>query len=303
MPGHILRTRFVDYQKFHEMITRLHKEVRSDEVAYLFLLLQQTRDISNIQKSVIDLMEFIAILKLSKDDSRRSYSNKTSQIANNVEFWGDKNGNSTQRPHTAHARFQRSSTVDTVGTVDTDQNTKAGNRPYSSSGKQRSKGDKNDTVAETMGRLDRQSPSKANGGRMVLGCLSQEFAGESVAFALHSPVRPVRPHSSSARNSSSQKTYKYPQFSLDPKEMQAEMERGIAVPQLLRRDGGAENACRDRGNLIGIGGDWHQATSLHGGGGSTHPNPQDVTWRRASSVGQFHNEFTNKTTVASALGK
>jgi hypothetical protein len=79
-----MRTRYVEYDKFSEMICRLHRQAQPDHVGVLFNSLSQTIDVGGIIQSVVDLKAFLLLLKLAGTDSRRSFDDKSSKTAYEV---------------------------------------------------------------------------------------------------------------------------------------------------------------------------------------------------------------------------
>lgn len=82
-----MKTRFVLHSTFSDIVLRLYKQATSDVIAVLFTVLAEDSEINGILTKVIDLKAFLLMLKLANDDTRRSYDDKTSKVAHEVEFW------------------------------------------------------------------------------------------------------------------------------------------------------------------------------------------------------------------------
>jgi len=85
--GQLMKTRFVLHSTFSEMVLRLHKKATADVIAVLFTIIAEDTEINGLLTKVIDLKAFLLLLRLANDDTRRSYDDKTSKVANEVEFW------------------------------------------------------------------------------------------------------------------------------------------------------------------------------------------------------------------------
>lgn len=82
-----MKTRFVLHSTFSEMILRLHKQAAPDVIAVLFTLLAEESEINGLTTKLIDIKAFLMMLKFANDDTRRSFDDKTSKVAHEVEFW------------------------------------------------------------------------------------------------------------------------------------------------------------------------------------------------------------------------
>ena len=98
-----MKTRFVLHSAFSEMILRLHKQAAPDVIAVLFTLLAEETEINGLLTKLIDIKAFLLMLKIANDDTRRSFDDKTSQVAHEVEFWNqsrrDAPNGRTNAPH------------------------------------------------------------------------------------------------------------------------------------------------------------------------------------------------------------
>ena len=112
-----MKTRFVLHNTFSEMILRLHKQAAPDVIAVLFTLLAEETEINGLMTKVIDIKAFLMMLKIANDDTRRSFDDKTSKVANEVEFWnssrretpnGHTNAPNPQGKHSARGRVHSS---------------------------------------------------------------------------------------------------------------------------------------------------------------------------------------------------
>lgn len=111
----ILQSRYFNYQEFEEMLQRIlppslattssysmnnnnrsatplstsNYSHYSPEVfkAFFLLICDEKRFESSQKKKVVDLWNFLTLLKISSEESRRSYDNMKSKLANDVEFW------------------------------------------------------------------------------------------------------------------------------------------------------------------------------------------------------------------------
>mmetsp|Transcript_23073 Transcript_23073/g.33791 ORF Transcript_23073/g.33791 Transcript_23073/m.33791 type:complete len:282 (-) Transcript_23073:170-1015(-) len=88
--GQIMRTRYIEHNAFADMIVRLHRQATSDQILVIFNALKQSIDIGGISRVVVDLKAFLLLLQVASQDSRRSFGDKSSKIANDVEFWNQR---------------------------------------------------------------------------------------------------------------------------------------------------------------------------------------------------------------------
>lgn len=82
-----MKTRFVIHNQFSEIVLRLHKQAAPDAIAVLFSILGENTEINGLSTKVVDLKAFLVMLKLAGDDTRRSFDDNKSKVANEVEFW------------------------------------------------------------------------------------------------------------------------------------------------------------------------------------------------------------------------
>ncbi len=295
--GNILRTRFVEYKKFHEIISRVHREATSDQIIYLFRVLSQTHDTMGYTKSTVDLLEFLMLLKLSGTDSRRSYDDKTSKVSNEVEFWNQKRAVSAGiRPSTACAalrgqefNYKKKSNRSSKGALNKER--LSGGPVADALGSResliekmlltKSHTSKDDfkSVAESLGVTHRVTDSTATGGRNVLGTMTnQAYTNSSVAEMLNSPAKHRQRHTTcGVRQRSEFAPEPSCQFSSNPREMQFQMNQGTGVAQLVFSQNNQKSSITKSEN--------------------------NRCLMRASSTGMLDKELRNRTSVPQALGQ
>jgi hypothetical protein len=153
---------------------------------------------------VVDVKNFISLLRSASEDWRRSYDSKTSKTAREVEFWGEQKQHRNKMQPSSSTSFRRSLSFSDAAynrqgrvqqstkqwpssNASTDQQSPT---PLSSSSV--STGNSIDDLASLLGRTQLVHKSVTTKGRNVVGGLSKEMTedvGGTVAAALNSPVR------------------------------------------------------------------------------------------------------------------
>jgi hypothetical protein len=185
-----------------------HLPLYHDEVirAFFLLICDDKRFESTSKRKVVDLWNFLTLLKSSSDESRRSYDNMKSKLANDVEFWKRDNNikylkqSIIQSEHSPTPTSQ-SSTPTTVGERETwmdgksndtlnhnnHQNNKKGGKKEMNNAKttnyhrmknditSRSSVDRMASAATALGQHDYQDKSRENQGRFIHGNFSLEW--------------------------------------------------------------------------------------------------------------------------------
>eukprot|EP01034_Spumella_vulgaris_P022866 gene22866-29043_t len=103
----VLRTRYVNSSDFAVMIRRIDSAAESEHIEALFHLFSVDKSFgkssnggcalsSSVRRrggDILDLWEFLTLLKTSADEARRSFDCRTSRLATDVEFWRRSNFN------------------------------------------------------------------------------------------------------------------------------------------------------------------------------------------------------------------
>jgi hypothetical protein len=186
-----------------------HLPLYHDEVirAFFLLICDDKRFESTSKRKVVDLWNFLTLLKSSSDESRRSYDNMKSKLANDVEFWKRDNNikylkqSIIQSEHSPTPTSQSSTPTTVVGERDTWMDGKSNdtlnhnnhqNNKKGGAGKKenntkttnhhrmknditsRSSVDLQASAATILGQHDYQDKSRENQGRYIHGNFSLE---------------------------------------------------------------------------------------------------------------------------------
>ena len=216
----VLKARYVNEEDFSTMIKRIDTTITPILIHSLFLLLGEDKSFAvNKKRSVIDLWGFFTLLKTVSEESRRSFDNKTSLLASDVEFWKKKNPNPSRKSVTINSQHSNSKSASTTQKSDVlywmdDHNINEYNNLLTAENNKRFNYDANNislserlqskklhkpmnetlalnvSVASLLGTTEHKHRNDTTKGRQVMGNFCHEFENKcDVATALHSPLK------------------------------------------------------------------------------------------------------------------
>lgn len=173
----VLKSRYVTETDFRQMIANVDKSITTDLVQALFLLIYEDKQFSSKTRAVVDVWRFLSLLKTASDESRRSYDQRTSKIATDVEFWKKSN-----------AKFQLA-TDEMKNSAKNEQLLIETYKKLNSGARGEKTPNTRISVAQLLGQQDHNKNNKSP--RRAKGNLTDEFTNKcDVAAALHAPPRP-----------------------------------------------------------------------------------------------------------------
>jgi hypothetical protein len=210
----VLKARYVSEEDFGTMIRRIDSTVSPPLVHSLFLLLGEDKSFAvNKKRSVVDLWAFFTLLKTASEQGRRSFDNKNSLLATDVEFWKKKNpskpapgsvGQSAGAPKSEFS-YWMDQHVGAGDLLTAENNRRFNSEANSVSAQDRQPGTHKlqivpqTSVAELLGNPEHKHRNDVTHGRQVMGNFVSEFVNKcDVPAALHSPLK-VRTQSPKGR--------------------------------------------------------------------------------------------------------
>lgn len=191
----ILQHRYINQDEFQIIIGRIYPKISNNMnilKAFFHMLSEEKQFAStNVTRRIVDLWNFLSLLKTSSSQLRRSYDDKTSRVSNDVEFWNKSNCYNSQ-----------GNILSVTGTEDMPYFDKGRHGKYSKEQFEKVRGygqhSKDDqyidgrfhlTVAELLGQEDRDNERRQAQGRGVKGRFTAELGHCDVPSALNSPLK------------------------------------------------------------------------------------------------------------------